>query len=734
MDSDHSEARGQSTPTQKFMRYRSLRKNAPKVPEPSSRPPMPQPDQTPLKRLPSRYRRANRPAAEAPPLPTSPHVFVALDHAPSPETTAQPHFTADVPVEDDRVRIESTGSRRVVIGNGARQSDGQPRSRDEPIAATSGAQEEQMRTSLEIAREEARLILEGKDDHVRALRRAETERRQRRLENEVRGAIQENRARDIRSEAPQRLCSRDEEYAHPIQHATHERDSGRDMPPRSEKPKSRTLVIGGQSHPDPDRYHRRASSSVAPPQKPSLNHSRSISVGRTEKTHMSSPPGVMPQHDVPISAVNAGERRVKIRCKDTSLTIPITPSTTCRDVLKYAARHMREAIDVHSAVVVESFSQLGLERPIRRYERIRDILNSWDSDERHTLLIRPGSTCTTLDLRESGAPRQQPVGGTVQLYHSQKPGKWDKRWIQLRNDGQVTVSKNGTDFTNICHLSDFDLYDLTEAQVKTLKPPRKVCFALKSQQKPSMFLEGANYVHFFCHKDQAIVLPWYHAVHSWRSWYLFNIVGDRERQPTPPSADSSSSRPSTSRSKESLPTVPVSLRPLLDCPPLPSTERTCWKDSDAAAGRPSQSDGSRPLIDLVSKTSTFEGKPSSPRHSKGNSAPPNAFPRGLLQEAAAAARPGSADAVEERPFTGTGLLARSASRRSGHGNVAGGGGGAGTEGNKPLIDLHPTSEFTDGSLLRKLEAIAGPQVQPGPKIDRQKEGREITVPIGEGFD
>jgi hypothetical protein len=49
------------------------------------------------------------------------------------------------------------------------------------------------------------------------------------------------------------------------------------------------------------------------------------------------------------------------------------------------------------------------------------------------------------------------------------------------------------------------------------------------------------------------------------------------------------------------------------------------------------------------------------------------------------------------------------------------------------VDLQPTSEFTDGSLLRKIEAISGPETALLPIIDRAKR-REIDVSVGEGFD
>ena len=231
--------------------------------------------------------------------------------------------------------------------------------------------------------------------------------------------------------------------------------------------------------------------------------------------------------DAPKSAINAGIRQVVVQCYEASISLPITLTSTPTDVLSSASEALCQKIDPSSHILLESFKQVGLERPLRHYEHIREVMNSWDRDDQNTLLIIPASTEGKDDhLEIQSVPRAQPGETSVGIYHSQKPGVWEKRWATLRSDGQVLVAKQkGTEGRNICHISDFDIYMPTSRQLKKLKPPRKYCFAIKSQQKSAMFLNTVNFVHFFATKDRAVASAWYQAVQGWRSWYLVHEMG-----------------------------------------------------------------------------------------------------------------------------------------------------------------------------------------------------------------
>ncbi|KAH6703249.1 hypothetical protein BKA61DRAFT_194907 [Leptodontidium sp. MPI-SDFR-AT-0119] len=247
--------------------------------------------------------------------------------------------------------------------------------------------------------------------------------------------------------------------------------------------------------------------------------------------------GIVPQTDAPISASNAGERRVLIRCKQSSINLPITPETTPVDIIYSSANIMSQNIIPSTAILLESYTQLGLERRVRRHEHIRDIMNSWDRDTQNALLlINSDSPNFDKDLEASSVPKEAPGNVTVVMYHSQKPGKWSKRHVTLLSSGQMYASKKAgakmsdKDVLSICHLSDFDIYTPTPQQTrKVLKPPKKHCYAVKSQQKTTMFLSTENFVHFFSSDDLSLAEKFYDAVQSWRSWYLVNKMGEGKK-------------------------------------------------------------------------------------------------------------------------------------------------------------------------------------------------------------
>ncbi|CZR56360.1 uncharacterized protein PAC_06248 [Phialocephala subalpina] len=247
--------------------------------------------------------------------------------------------------------------------------------------------------------------------------------------------------------------------------------------------------------------------------------------------------GIVPQTDAPISASNAGERRVLVRCKQSSVNLPVTPETTPKEIIYSAANFMTQNIIPSTAILIESYTQLGLTRRVRRYEHVRDVMNSWDRDTQNAFLLENSDTPRfDTDLELSGVPKEKPADVTVHMYHSQKPGTWIKRYITILSSGQVFIHKKSDaklgdkNTIAICHLSDFDIYSPTPQQLrKVLKPPKKHCYAVKSQQKTAVFLSTENFVHFFSTDDESTSLAFYSAVQTWRSWYLVNKMGSGKK-------------------------------------------------------------------------------------------------------------------------------------------------------------------------------------------------------------
>lgn len=247
--------------------------------------------------------------------------------------------------------------------------------------------------------------------------------------------------------------------------------------------------------------------------------------------------GVVPGIDAPISAVNAGDRRVLVERNKSSILLPITPTTTPLDLIRSASTCLSEPIDARASVLLESFVKVGVQRPLRHYEHVRDIMNSWDDDRQNTLvLVDSASGGVDDELSAAQVPETKPGGMSCYIYYSQRPGKWAKRFVTLRPDGQMVLAKSETakDVVNVCHLSDFDIYSPTARKIaKSVKPPKKICFAIKSQQKSSMFENETSFVHFFSIGDKQTGTEFYKAVQGWRSWYLVNVMGEGQKKQKP---------------------------------------------------------------------------------------------------------------------------------------------------------------------------------------------------------
>ena len=712
----------------KFSRYRSVRAKASSEPKPPPVPVLvPSCQAGDLKRAPSRYRR-NRAATRTeapPPLPPSlpPNLpnprnrrqIVAGNHDAEDTGTGPTELVA----EDGKRRVRDHSDVAGAPVQALPARDKRREGRTHPTTPDPTRPPAVPRT-YDAAREEARMILEGEFDRMQELKKRQAQQQVHAgsgaPDMRRRPTTARDLARDKKPPEKQLRQTSPKELRQPRAAV----QSGEEQPVQKNPPvkKMRQMIVGGGGD-APLQLQKREVTKDA--------HSSDVSKGPAAETlkGTSAPTNAVPvvpaggtseavkTFDAPVSAVNAGDRRIEVRCNQALITLPVTPSTTVRELLNSASVVMSEKVDPKTAILVEAFLHLGLERPLRRYERIRDVMNSWDTDTQHHLVIMPKTECSAAGLEVKHAPNVAPPATQVHLHHSLSPGKWDKRWLTLREDGQVTVSKHedGKESTNICHLSDFDLYTPTAKQKKKLRTPKKICFAAKSQQKAAMFLEGQNFAHFFCSNHKETVDKWYKALHSWRSWYLVNVLGEGQKKPPRPRRLSFEfgKRPSTARSRDTVPYQLGSFKPLMDPSNTDFGSNQGPRESDQVGRRgPDIHPGSPQRL---------------PRHLGG---PPSAFPKRLIVDAM---EQNPREEEENQAFTGSGLLARSASRRTqgGHGT----GRGIAAPKGKPMVDLSAESEFADGSLLRRLEALAELNGEADPIIDREKRV-EANLKVGEG--
>ncbi|KEY63994.1 hypothetical protein S7711_07990 [Stachybotrys chartarum IBT 7711] len=250
--------------------------------------------------------------------------------------------------------------------------------------------------------------------------------------------------------------------------------------------------------------------------------------------------GIVPQIDAPASASNGGGRRITVRYLSSTISLPVTNDTSCADILFSSANFMTHDIDPATSALVECYTAMGLERRLRRYERVREVMNSWDRDTQHSLMVVSldgGEDARHLDIASVARTEAPPAGFILQLHHSSRRGRWTKRWITLLDSGQIFAAKKSDmkpsdkDSIPLCHLSDFDVYAPKDGDVRRhWKPPGKFCYAIKSQQKTIAFPDGENFVHFFSTDDASAARRFYDAVHGWRSWYIVNKMVQLEKK------------------------------------------------------------------------------------------------------------------------------------------------------------------------------------------------------------
>ncbi|KAK2763190.1 hypothetical protein FQN54_009826 [Arachnomyces sp. PD_36] len=433
--------------------------------------------------------------------------------------------------------------------------------------------------------------------------------------------------------------------------------------------------VGGQSSPAEKHVLSQFSKPVSLKERLTLG-SRA---GRGDREHLkkmiSSPTLVDPVEEAGNGAVENAPvvdptaRKAHIQYNGFSISMPIIATTTPKDVLQYATQHLSDDVDPNTSFLTESFSQLELERPIRMYEHVQDILNSWDSDGQNYLVVSLTRDGGPDSIQSGGAPVERPEESSFHLYHSSRPGKWSKRWVTLRADGQVVASKKlGVEQSNICHLSDYDIYTPTPYQIsKKLKPPKKICFAMKSQQKSNLFLNTENFVHYFCSNDPSTIDALYKAMQEWRSWYLGYTLGKipTENKPVPRPERSRSSKTSTPRtsfqqrsslSGESASNHPTNFRPLVD------RSQNAHNSSDFGSRRNSQRSSSKEFNGGSSRRVSKRGRgpPPTSRNASRLSDEPDTT---SLNNGGTYVKGVSPEEVEEATFAPTGLLGRTYSQR-----------------------------------------------------------------------
>ncbi|TFK73643.1 hypothetical protein BDN72DRAFT_834524 [Pluteus cervinus] len=314
--------------------------------------------------------------------------------------------------------------------------------------------------------------------------------------------------------------------------------------------------------PYPESKSTRTSSEVERPPRPSISRPP-IPPLPTDAMHSPVPPArsqqIVQGGVVPVSgAPGSQSQRIFIGDMQRFNMVELDATTTAGSVIETieAQGSLKGWAGAGGWMLFEVAQDFGMERPIRSYELLSDVMASWNKDKMvNTFLLK--LTPLANPLSRNAMPSSSPMHTGFVEWES-KRGKWSKRYLQLR-EHSLWLSKRESkkDETFLCSLSNFDAYYVTRPH----KAPKQFVFAVKSTDNPSFFENAADYLHVFsCSQREGeawmerILLARSYVLHQERT-VLFNPKGSTS---VPPSSSATPlSRSGTRKGRPVQPLVTV---------------------------------------------------------------------------------------------------------------------------------------------------------------------------------
>ncbi|PVF95027.1 hypothetical protein CPB86DRAFT_808333 [Serendipita vermifera] len=197
-----------------------------------------------------------------------------------------------------------------------------------------------------------------------------------------------------------------------------------------------------------------------------------------------------------ISYGDSMQQRIFVESMQRFSVVEIGPRTNAREVIHDIIEKGDldpEEMQSGDWMLYEVANDFGMERPIREYEVVMEVYNSWNSDMRVNYFMLKRTPLAKY-LSADAIPKSSPTyGGYVEWEH--KRGKWTKRWLELREHSLWISKRQGAkDATVLCTFSNFDFYQVTRLH----KSPKPFVFSVKSTQSMRLFERASDYHHVFC--------------------------------------------------------------------------------------------------------------------------------------------------------------------------------------------------------------------------------------------
>jgi hypothetical protein len=159
--------------------------------------------------------------------------------------------------------------------------------------------------------------------------------------------------------------------------------------------------------------------------------------------------------------------------KTLMITSLMTSSQVAQDVVEKAM--LARADDW---TLFEIVNDTGVERPLRDFEIVTDVVASWGFETPNALLLKRYGYRDSLTSASTIQNYPRMCGW---LFHEVRSGKWQKRFFELKANGLYhSKDAKGTQETLLYTIQNIDVYTLIRAKKRA---PTKFCFAIRLQRR-----------------------------------------------------------------------------------------------------------------------------------------------------------------------------------------------------------------------------------------------------------
>ncbi|KAI5780908.1 hypothetical protein EDC01DRAFT_753209 [Geopyxis carbonaria] len=213
----------------------------------------------------------------------------------------------------------------------------------------------------------------------------------------------------------------------------------------------------------------------------------------------------------------------------------------------------------HERYLAEVWPSLGLERQVRYFEPVTDVISTWDIGSPSYVKVSKSLWGSSNQKLETFPKTVEPSGEILMYYYVQADKKWSKRTVNLDNNTIRIIKKDkpyDKDYFQSINMEYFDVYTFVgNIPDRKLRCPTRYCFAVKSQHRQSLFGKNSVFVHYFAVESEAVFAEWFGLVRDMKSRLIAQKKGlaawstgsDNEsmssgRSPVPKSAPGSPDR------------------------------------------------------------------------------------------------------------------------------------------------------------------------------------------------